>query len=82
VKLDRSFVEGVAAGGDASALATAILTMARGLKLSSLAEGVETEEQVRFLTANGCDELQGFLISPPVPADEFEAFLTRDDKAR
>jgi EAL domain-containing protein (putative c-di-GMP-specific phosphodiesterase class I) len=52
--------------------------MAKGLKLQSLAEGVETEEQAAFLCAQGCDEMQGFLVSGPVPANEFEKFLERE----
>jgi diguanylate cyclase (GGDEF)-like protein len=78
LKLDWSFVDGVGTQPDASAIATAILAMAKGLKLQSLAEGVETEEQAAFLCAQGCDEMQGFLVSGPVPANEFEKFLERE----
>ena len=77
VKLDRSFVEEVATNSDAAAIATAIIAMARGLNLMSLAEGVETEEQVTFLREQGCDEIQGFLLGRPLPAGEFEKFLER-----
>jgi EAL domain-containing protein (putative c-di-GMP-specific phosphodiesterase class I) len=49
--------------------------MAHHLKISVVAEGVETEEQVQFLSEFGCEELQGFLFSPPVPANEFVRFL-------
>jgi diguanylate cyclase (GGDEF)-like protein len=75
LKLDQSFVEGVGTEPDASAIAAAILAMAKGLKLQSLAEGVETEEQAAFLCAQGCDEMQGFLFGDPVSANELEKFL-------
>jgi EAL domain-containing protein (putative c-di-GMP-specific phosphodiesterase class I) len=78
IKIDQSFVEGIGANSDANALTTAIIAMARSLKLGSVAEGVETEEQAAFLRSQGCDEIQGFLISPPVPAGEFTKFLERE----
>jgi EAL domain-containing protein (putative c-di-GMP-specific phosphodiesterase class I) len=78
VKIDRTFVEDVAASADASALASSILSMVRSLRLASVFEGVETEEQAALVIEQGCDELQGFLISPPVSADEFTRFLDRD----
>jgi EAL domain-containing protein (putative c-di-GMP-specific phosphodiesterase class I) len=78
VKIDRTFVEDVAACADASALASSILSMVRSLRLASVFEGVETEEQAALVIEQGCDELQGFLISPPVSADEFIRFLDRD----
>ncbi len=49
--------------------------MARRLSLSVVAEGVETEAQRRFLVDNGCDVMQGYLVSPPVPAEEVEALF-------
>jgi diguanylate cyclase (GGDEF)-like protein len=81
VKVDRSFVEGVAESSDASALTSAIILLARSLKLASVVEGIETEEQAALLTAQGCDEIQGFLFGAPVSADEFTKFLdrTKDD---
>jgi len=78
LKLDCSFVDGAGTQPDASAIATAILGMAKGLKLQSLAEGVETEEQAAFLREQGCDEIQGFLVGRPLPANEFEKFLERE----
>jgi diguanylate cyclase (GGDEF)-like protein len=75
LKIDQSFVDGVGSESDISAIATAILAMAKSLKLQSLAEGVETEEQAAFLCEQGCDELQGLLVGGPVPANEFEKFL-------
>ena len=56
-------------------LATAILTMAHGLDLKVIAEGVETEEQLAFLRERGCDEIQGYLFSPPISAEAHTALL-------
>jgi diguanylate cyclase (GGDEF)-like protein len=77
VKVDRSFVEGIPDDAENLATAAAIISMAHHLLMEVVAEGVETEEQARSLTELGCEELQGFLFSPPVPAAEFERFLTR-----
>jgi diguanylate cyclase len=75
VKIDRSFVGDITDDPDDAALTTAILSMARGLELRVVAEGVETREQAEFLRERGCHELQGFLFSPPVSAAEFVRFL-------
>ena len=57
------------------ALVTAILAMTRSLGLQTVAEGIETEQQAVLVRDRGCDEIQGYLISPAVPAEEFEHFL-------
>ena len=75
VKIDRSFVSEVPTDLDGAALTEAIIAMAHGLRLKVVAEGVETREQADFLRERGCDELQGFLFSPAVPAEEFVRFL-------
>ncbi len=75
LKIDRSFVGGIQTNPDDAALTGAIIAMAHGLRLQVVAEGVETTEQAEFLRANGCDELQGYLLSPPVPPQEFARFL-------
>jgi diguanylate cyclase (GGDEF)-like protein/PAS domain S-box-containing protein len=67
IKIDRAFVAAIPGTGADSSLVMAILEMARGLGLRVIAEGVETEEQVAFLFANGCRQAQGFLFGPPVP---------------
>jgi EAL domain-containing protein (putative c-di-GMP-specific phosphodiesterase class I) len=56
----------------------AIMAMARSLKLQVIAEGVENRAQLDALRARGCDIIQGFLVSPPLAAEEFGAFLRRD----
>ena len=56
---------------------SAIILLARSLKLASVVEGIETEEQAALVTAAGCDEIQGFLFGAPVSADEFTKFLKR-----
>ena len=71
VKIDRSFVSGVTVNPDDAAIVSAIVAMAHSLKLTTIAEGVENMDQLDFLRAIGCDEIQGFLISPAVPASEF-----------
>jgi EAL domain-containing protein (putative c-di-GMP-specific phosphodiesterase class I) len=76
VKIDRSFVQEIAPGQDAP-LAEAILAMAKSLKLNVVAEGVETEYQAEYLCAHGCDELQGYLLSRPIPAQDFLRFLEK-----
>jgi EAL domain-containing protein (putative c-di-GMP-specific phosphodiesterase class I) len=72
VKIDRSFVSNVTTNPDDAAIATAIVAMAHSLKLSVIAEGVESAAQLEFLRDIECDEVQGYLISPPLPANELE----------
>jgi EAL domain-containing protein (putative c-di-GMP-specific phosphodiesterase class I) len=69
VKIDRSFVRDVMVDGDDASITTAIILMAKALRLRVVADGVETIPQFEFLKGRGCDEVQGFLFSPPVTAD-------------
>ncbi len=75
VKIDRSFVHDLPDNRDSAAIARAIIQMGRSLGLLVIAEGVETEAQRAFLAEHGCNELQGLLISPPLPQAAFEAWV-------
>jgi len=75
LKIDRSFVTGLPDEQDDISIARAIIGMAHSLHLKVIAEGVETEDQFRFLAANGCDEMQGYLVARPMAADDFTRFV-------
>ncbi len=68
IKIDRSFIEDLAKGAEAVAIVQAILDLASALHMKTTAEGVETNEQKELLEAIGCNEVQGFLFSHPLPA--------------
>ncbi len=73
LKIDRSFIDDVTENPEDAAIVRAILAMAHSLNLKVVAEGVEREKQLEFLQDAGCEEIQGFLISKPVPAADFAA---------
>jgi len=75
LKIDQSFVQDTTSDPDAAAIVTAIIAMAHSLRLKVIAEGVEFTEQANFLRRHACDQMQGFLITPPVSATEFIAFV-------
>ena len=75
IKIDRSFVREITSDQDDSAIATAVLAMGHSLRLKVVAEGVETLHQADYLRALGCDEVQGYLLSPPLPAAKLVAWL-------
>ena len=75
VKIDRSFVNGIDNSKDSSAIIQAIVDLAQATGLKVTAEGVETQAQSDFLSSTGCNELQGFLLSRPMPVDELDALM-------
>jgi len=75
LKIDRSFVQDVTQDADSDAIAASIISLSRHLKLKVLAEGVETADQLAYLRAQGCDEMQGCYFSAPLEADKMERFL-------
>lgn len=77
IKLDQELVKPLCPASNAEALCRAIIWMASALDLDIVAEGVETAEQASVLADAGCNEIQGFLFSEPVPADDFERLLRR-----
>jgi diguanylate cyclase (GGDEF)-like protein len=76
IKIDRVFIDGLERGPDSVAIVAAMVAMSHALGKTVCAEGVETAGQLSLLEKLGCDEVQGFLISPPVPAEAFERFVT------
>jgi diguanylate cyclase (GGDEF)-like protein/PAS domain S-box-containing protein len=77
LKIDQSFVRDIPGSADDCAIVRAILAMASNLDIHVIAEGVESEEQLEFLRAEGCQEIQGFYLSPPISPDSFLARFLR-----
>ena len=77
LKIDRSFVTDITRNPIDGAIARAIIHLGHSLGMKVLAEGVETEDQASMLSDLGCDQIQGLLISPPLPADAFVDFVNR-----
>ncbi|MGZ9155417.1 MAG: EAL domain-containing protein [Candidatus Binatia bacterium] len=75
LKIDQSFVHDLGRDPDDAAIVTAIINMAKSLGFKTIAEGVETREQLDFLREKQCDEIQGYFFSKPVPAEEFAKLL-------
>ena len=73
LKIDRSFIFDMTAAPESLSLVPAIISLAHSLKLTAVAEGVETQEQLRLLRLLKCAEMQGYLFSKPVPREIFEA---------
>jgi EAL domain-containing protein (putative c-di-GMP-specific phosphodiesterase class I) len=77
IKIDRSFIADLAAGSGAIAIVRAVTSLANSLGMVVSAEGVETQEQLERLRAEGCHEVQGYLFSPPRPAADIPEVLAR-----
>ncbi|ART56773.1 hypothetical protein CBP36_10205 [Acidovorax carolinensis] len=82
LKIDQSFVRDIGTDTDDQAIATAIVQMAHSLGMTTIAEGVETAEQLDFLRARGCDQVQGYHYSRPLLPEHFEAFVRANLQAR
>ncbi|HEX6004171.1 MAG TPA: GGDEF domain-containing phosphodiesterase, partial [Burkholderiales bacterium] len=75
IKIDQSFVRGIPRDAEDVGITNAIIAMAKTLDVSLIAEGVDNAEQLAFLKQGGCNEVQGYLISSPMPADALHRFL-------
>lgn len=78
LKIDKSFVNDIMTDSNDRAISEAIITMAHRLQIKVIAEGVETEEQLKILHSLGCDEVQGYLFYKPLPAEELTDILSRE----
>ncbi len=78
LKIDKSFIHDLSVDVNDSAIVETIILMAKNLNLRVIAEGVETQEQFQYLRDRNCDDVQGYLFSPPLPLSEFEKYLLKD----
>ncbi|MEP7241335.1 MAG: PAS-domain containing protein [Devosia sp.] len=77
IKIDRSFIAGLAPGDGSAAIIRAVIGLGQSLGMATTAEGIETEAQLKAVREQGCNEVQGFLFSPPLPASSIPALLGR-----
>jgi EAL domain-containing protein (putative c-di-GMP-specific phosphodiesterase class I) len=74
LKIDKSFVQDITIDADDRAIVLAVINLARSLGMQTIAEGVETSGQLAYLRMQGCNEVQGYFFSKPLPTDEFEDY--------
>ncbi|HJW56205.1 MAG TPA: EAL domain-containing protein [Burkholderiaceae bacterium] len=79
LKIDRSFVQDVTTDADDASIVRSIIALSHAMRMNVIAEGVETRNQLRFLREQGCDQMQGYLFSRPLAADELMHFLQKDN---
>lgn len=79
---DQSFVRDITDDPDDKAIVAAIVNMASSLGMQTIAEGVETAGQLAFLRLQGCDEVQGYYFSKPLPADQFTSYLHKQKQGQ
>ncbi|MBI5558729.1 MAG: EAL domain-containing protein [Deltaproteobacteria bacterium] len=78
IKIDQSFIRNITSDPDNAAIARAMIALAHSLRLRVIAEGIETDGQLNYLLSHGCDEMQGFYFSRPMPAPQLEQMLRED----
>ena len=79
IKIDRTFVTNLGRNPQSAAIVSAVIDLAHGMNMSIVAEGVETTEQLAFLTSEGCDAVQGYLIGKPLPITQYAVLVGRDN---
>jgi EAL domain-containing protein (putative c-di-GMP-specific phosphodiesterase class I) len=82
LKIDRSFVQSLPDNDEDTAICSAVIALGRNMKMCVVAEGVETAEQAQVLRELGCDEVQGYWISRPMPGADFAAWFVNYNRAR
>jgi EAL domain-containing protein (putative c-di-GMP-specific phosphodiesterase class I) len=82
LKIDRSFVQDVTGNAEDAAIVMTIISLAHNLNLKVIAEGVELEEQLKFLQLLRCDEWQGYLYSKPVSSEKFRELLLKNNELK
>ncbi|MCG8635000.1 MAG: EAL domain-containing protein [Desulfobacterales bacterium] len=79
LKIDKSFIDDIPGDTDSNTMVSTIISMAGHLNLTTVAEGVEEHSQFEFLKTNGCNQIQGYFFAPPMPAEQFLAFLKKHE---
>jgi len=82
LKIDQSFVRDIMEVSESAAICATVIRLGHSLNIRVTAEGLETEDQFRFLVEHGCDEVQGFLFGRPMPPEEFATFVREHDPAK